>query len=322
MRPALRLVMVLVATVGLALVAPAVSAQGASIDEATEEQKAAATEAYQRGRDAFDARRFVDALAAFRESYAIVRSPNTHLMVGHAQRELGRFGDAYATFGQAAIGADEAAATEPKYADSAKLAREEQSMLRAKVGLLRIDIRSAPPDAKLTIRGRDVDSERWAGPHALNPGDVNVVLTTGDRSVVEEVTVEPGGEHEVVLDATEATSSSGATKTDFASTSRIAAYIIAGVGVLSFGAAVGLGVAAQSQFDELQDACGDLPCPERQPDIDRGRRFQTASNVMIVVGAVLVAGGVVLWLAAPDGETEASVGIAPGFGGATLWGRF
>jgi hypothetical protein len=65
-------------------------AEGVPVEQATKEQKEAAQTAYLAGREAYDGRQFVDALAAFRESYGVVASPNTHLMIAHTLRELGR----------------------------------------------------------------------------------------------------------------------------------------------------------------------------------------------------------------------------------------
>lgn len=302
------------------------AAAGVPIDQATDAQKEAATEAYAKGRTSFDERRFVDALTEFRASYDIVASPNTHLLIAHTLRELGRNAAAYEEFSAVEGEARAAAATDPKYNESVELAVSERAMLREKIGLVTLDVRGADAAATLTVEGRKLGRDAWGRVIALDPGTITFVLTTSAHSVVRELEVRAGAEHTLVIDATVAPSKVQDPATvDWFSTLRVVAYGVAGAGVLSFAAAGGLGGAALSQHDKLQDACGDLPCPDRQDDIDRGRTFQTAANVMLIVGGGLVAAGVVLWFIAPDldgsaGSGEVAVGVH--FNSVTVTGRF
>ena len=70
-------------------------AQGVSVAEATDADKARAQEFYKSGAMSFEFRRWGDALRKFRESYAVVRSPNTHLMIARALAELGQKTEAF-----------------------------------------------------------------------------------------------------------------------------------------------------------------------------------------------------------------------------------
>ena len=80
---------------------------------------------------------------------------------------------------------------------------------------------------------------------------------------------------------------------------------------------------ALSKHGELEDACGDAPCPERQDDIDSGKTLMTTTNILLIAGGVLVAGGVVLFLTAPD-ETAAEgvTALRMGPGSLSIEGRF
>ncbi len=328
-----RFVRALVALLLLLGLSSAAWAGGVPIEQATDEQKAAATKAYKDGRTSFDERRFVDALQSFRESYGVVSSPNTHLMIAHTLRELGRNAEAYDTFGAVAEQALEAAKSDPRYEASAELALKEQSLLRDKIGLVTLEIVAPAASAKLSVEGRVIDRSRWQKPIAVDPGQATFLLTTEGDPVVRELEVTAGGEHRLRIDAKAPPPSPpppppppGDDTIDWLSTWRIVAYGVAGAGVLSFAVAGGLGGAALSKHNELEDACGGLPCPERQDDIDAGRRFQTASNAMLIVGAGLVAAGVALWFVAPtiegEGEAEASVGLGVHPGGLSIMGRF
>lgn len=306
-------------------------AAGVPVHEANDDQKAAATSAYKSGRSSFDDRRFVDALKSFRESYDVVASPNTHLMIAHTLRELGRNAEAYQVFGDVADEARAAASVDAKYNESANLALKEQSLLRDDIGLVALEVVGASDTARLTLEGRVIERSAWSKPVAVDPGKATFLLTTDGDSVVREIEVTAGGEHRLRIDAVVVADEVPPPPVvdegiAWLSTWRIVAYGVAGAGVLSFAAAGGLGGAALSQHDELETACAGGPCPERQDDIDRGRTFQTASNVMVIVGAGLVAAGVVLWFVAPQIENEmnaeASVGLRLSPGSLMLTGRF
>src|SRR5688500_18219886 len=74
--------------------ASTVWAQGASVKEATEEQRARASEEFKRGKGLYDEGKYQEALDAFKSSYGIVESPNTRLSIALSLIGLGRLGDA------------------------------------------------------------------------------------------------------------------------------------------------------------------------------------------------------------------------------------
>src|SRR4051812_48863807 len=76
------------------------------------EQKAGAQKTFDAGSRLYDAHRYDEALTAFRASYQILASPNSHLMVARALRDLGRNVEAYAEYDSVAR---EAAAKGEKY---------------------------------------------------------------------------------------------------------------------------------------------------------------------------------------------------------------
>src|SRR5690606_4877127 len=103
------------------------------------------------------------------------------------------------------------------------------------------------------------------------------------------------------------------------------AYAVAGVGVASLIAAAATGGAALAKHDELEAACGDAPCPDRQRDIDQGRALMNASNVTLVLGLAAIGVGVTVFLAAPDDEADEpgpEAEVALGLGALTVRGRF
>jgi len=103
-------------------------------------------------------------------------------------------------------------------------------------------------------------------------------------------------------------------RVQFWTTRRVAGVGVAGVGVAALGATIVLGLEAGSAKTAYDAG------PTRE-SFDHASSLQTWTNVALVSGAVLVAGGValVLW-PDPDGEGHLRVGAAPG--GIVMAGKF
>lgn len=287
-------------------------AEGVAVGDATAEQRRAAQEKFAEARRAFDTRRFVDAIAGFRASFDIVASPNTHLMIAHAMRELGRHAEAYEELGAVLEEAKALAGDDERYASTAELAEEERAALREKIALVTVTIADPEPGATLTIGGRAIAPDGWSKPIPADPGAITIVYEGSQGPVVRKLELEAGGTATVELAAPTPEPAPPTTPPppddggergwQWTGTQRYVAYGLAGLGVVSFVVAGVTGGLAQGKHAELVDACGDLPCPDRQSDIDAGRSLMTTSNVTLITGAVLVGAGVALWFTAPDEE--------------------
>jgi len=90
----------------------------------------------------------------------------------------------------------------------------------------------------------------------------------------------------------------------------------AGAGVASAGAiaiAIGGGLAlqAKNQYDSVAAQCPEVGCTRAAFDTRNDARSKAdVATVVIVTGALAVAGGAVLWLLAPSDTTR--VGLGPG----------
>src|SRR5687767_13364997 len=115
-------------------------AEGASVDAASKEQSVAAQKAFEAADVLYDAKHFAEALTAFRASHDVVKSPNTRLMIARSLRELGRLGEAYTEAKAALTEAEEVSQRHPRYAETARAAREDLKALEARVGFLKIDL--------------------------------------------------------------------------------------------------------------------------------------------------------------------------------------
>src|SRR5262249_40691806 len=118
----------------LAFATPAI---GAAADGPSPEQKAGAQKTFDAGSKLYDAHRYEEALAAFRASYQILASPNSHLMVARAMRELGKNVDAYLEYDAVA---KEAAAKGERYESAGTAAKEEAEELKAKIAFLTVKV--------------------------------------------------------------------------------------------------------------------------------------------------------------------------------------
>lgn len=195
------LLAMVVATGHLGLPREARAEDEAHVAEATNEQKEAAQKQFVEGMRLYEDESFEQALVAFRASYDVVKSPNSHLMIADTLQELGRTAEAYATYEQTAEEAEQAAELDEKYAPTAQAARDALETLRPEVGMVSVRVVSAPKGATLKVAGRPIDHERWTAPIAAPPGQVDVRLELdGDHASTKTVEVEAGGTSAVEIE--------------------------------------------------------------------------------------------------------------------------
>lgn len=306
-------------------------AGGAPIDKASKEQWKAAAKTFKVADDLYDAKKYEEAITAYRASYDIVASPNPRLMMARSMRELGRLGQAYLEMQGALADAEAAAAQDPKkYSETVRAARDELEALKARVALLSLEVKNAPPGTKLEVAGRAVDLESLEHPLALEPGAVVIVAQVpGKPDNRRELALEAGTSTSLHIDLTPGAPaeapSVAPTKSELpppepverkiepSSSTRTWAYVAGGVGVaglVTFGI---FGALDNSKFSGLDSDCPDGHCPpDRQADIDAGRRYQTIANVGLVVGVIGVGAGAVLFLTSSSKEKRARRGTFVG----------
>src|SRR5688572_9681477 len=177
----------------LALSTPPALAEGVPPAKASKEQAELAQKSFLAGDEHYDAKRYEEALKLFRESYDVVASPNSRLMIARSLRELGRFDEAFPEFEAAVEVAKAAAAAEDKYAQTQKAAEDELRQLTARIGRLQIKLLGASTDAKVTVAGKSYDAAALERPLVVAPGNVSVsAIGTDGREVRMEVAVGAG----------------------------------------------------------------------------------------------------------------------------------
>jgi hypothetical protein len=111
---------------------------------------------------------------------------------------------------------------------------------------------------------------------------------------------------------------------------RIAGIVVGGAGVVGLAVGSVLGLGAHSKYnDALNGHCGGVANACDSTGVADGSSAHseaTASTIVFIAGAALVAGGVVLYLTAPKGTTTGAVTVSPTVGfqsaGVSLGGRW
>jgi hypothetical protein len=309
-----------------------------TLAQATPEQQELARSEYQRGLRAYEATRYDEALEAFEASYASVASPNTGLMVGRCLRALQQSAAAYRAFADVIDMAE--AWGNMRYSESASAARDEMAELKPRVVMLVLDVQDGGGDARLTVGELEVPRGAWHRPYASEPGTIVVVLAGAAGEDRRELTLEAGvaasvelrlaaapAPHKTVLAAAEpsqpapaAPPVSRAARSSTNTGLRVASYVTAGAGVAAMAGFAVLGSMANSRFDALQSGCpeGSACDPELRAEAEDGDRLQTAANVALIAGSVLVATGVTLFVLSLDQADETEIAVTAS--GVTLRG--
>jgi hypothetical protein len=306
---------------------------------AGDKAKEIAQKVYVQGVDHYKAGRLLEALAAFRASYDMVPSPNSHLMIARTLREHGELIEAYAEFGKVVLEADAAAARDAKYQSASLASRAERAQLRARLTMVTIFVKDPPDDLRVLVADKPIDKEHWGRPVPVLPGALVARATAAGRPEQhQDLAAVPGGDLVVTFDfgATSAASSSsplaarGPAMTAPVDSGpfppgngipdiprqpslppppprdRTLAFVSFGVGAAGLVTFVVFGAINQSTFNSLHEQCPSGRCaPALSADVDKGRRAQTIANVgfgVALVGATV--GSILLVTGANESKTE------------------
>jgi hypothetical protein len=297
----------------LVLASPALRAEGASVDEASQAQLKAATAAYERGLDAMDAEKYSEALEQFRQSFATVSSPNSQMMVGRALVKLGRLPEAHAEFRRALQQAKYLAATQQKYQKTVESTQQELDGIKDKLAYVMV-----PAGATPKIQGKTVGPWSEDEPYAVMPGAVTIEVTYADGTTQSKTKTLNGGEKtklppQTVSPQTGTSSSPGdkhgeGTEShhdgDLGMSRKTLGYIVGGVGVVGVATFVGVGLLAASVYGDPKHDCSSNRCPpaalDNQASKSMARGIGWAGLGMGVAGL-----GIGAWLVFGSGSDKA-----------------
>jgi hypothetical protein len=337
--------------------APPASPDEAAAPASDDDARADAREAYRQGTALARDARWDEALAAFERSYALQPHPITSYNIAFCERAVGHYTRAYALARRALEEHEDGtlgALTETL------LASARSHLDQAKQRVARVQVTVTPPDARLVVDGRPLESAegdegapillagtREAGPsEALPEGRAEVWLDPGahvfvmshdgtDTAVTRRFA--PGARGELELVAKEKAvvevarpAPAAPVRVEAPPPDRTWAYVALGTGAAGLIAGGITGWIAMSKRSDLLDACGptrkDCP-PEDQRRIDSMNLFADLSTIGFAVGGAGIALGTVLWLTADSGSTDGAADTARyelrvGPASASVAGRF
>jgi len=288
----------------LALLCPRFAeAAGVSVIDASKQELNDAKGPYMEGVRAMNLKQYKEAVDKFQQSYDIVASPNSRLMLGRALVKVNRLLDAYKEFEATAALATELAARQPKYQKTADAARKELDDVRVELAFITVI-----PGTEVSIGGRKLSDADWGKPIAVNPGRVNVEITATDGRVRKKrMRLEPGVTRVLTADltTTAATTSSNDEEAakeresrheDSSSSSsssgsglnrRTVGYVTGAVGVVGVGAFVGFQLAANAIFGDPKEHCVGNQCKASAVDNAQIKgRYEGFSYASLALGVV------------------------------------
>lgn len=295
--------------------------------------KKKATDLFKEAKAAFDKGDFAKALAGFKDSYAAVASPNSHLYIARCMAQLGDNVGAYTEFEKTIA----EASARPEYSKTGDSAKSEMAEQASKITILTLNIAHADETTVVHVGGAEYPRDKWAKPTPMKSGQVEILVESKSKPPVKMgVTLNAGDKPAIDFDVLAPppsaipstpgvvtpppaqptdTKSGGASK----KTLRTAAFIAGGVGVVGLGMFVIQGIRSNSTYSDLELHCGAGPCKaNRQTEVDRGKVQQTMANIGLIVGITGVAAGTTLFILSRGGKTETGkaapkveVGIGP-----------
>ncbi|WP_441288189.1 tetratricopeptide repeat protein [Sorangium sp. KYC3313] len=163
----------------------------------TQAAKAAALALADKGWEHFQAGRYEEALAAFRDAYDQVHAPPILLYAARSSERLGRLIEARSLF-QRVVDEPIAASAPPEFHEAQAKARVELAALASRIPTLEIAITGVAPSAvELTLDGEPVFQ---TGPLERDPGEHTVVATMpGQAPVTRTIRLSEGAKERVAL---------------------------------------------------------------------------------------------------------------------------
>jgi hypothetical protein len=284
--------------------------------------------------DAYGKSDWALALDRFTAAEAAAHSPVFVLYMARCQRRQGDLLGARDRLARSAGEVLPATAPEPWQKARGDAARE-LSELEGRIPSVIVALRGAPGvEPAVTVDDAPVSAAALRAPLRLNPGPhtlravlpgrppvvAAVRLAEGDAPLKVEMAL--GAEAEVIVPPPAPVAPPPPAKG-----SLVPGAVVLGAGAagLLAGAVTGglaLGAAKDAKVGCTMTATG-LACPRgNEPDVNRARTLQTATNALFIGGAVAAAAGVVLVIVRPGGQQPVTARLVPGPGSVLFEGAF
>jgi tetratricopeptide (TPR) repeat protein len=298
------------------LIGLSASAAGVSVLEASSAQLNDAKVPYLDGVKYMNSKHYKEAVEKFRESYDIVASPNSRLMLGRALVKVNQPLDAYREFEATMQQASELGVKQPKYQKTAEAARKELDDIKVELAFITVI-----PGTEVSIGGRKLADGDWGKPLPVLPGKVPVEITATDGRVRKKrLRLEPGTTRVLSADLTSAAiggaadakddgerdqkaeeSSRGSSGSSGGLNRKTVGFIAGGIGVAGIAGFIGTTIAANSIYgDDLKAKCnkgGANYCSRAAVDNAEGKgRYEGFGYASLGVGIVGLGVGAYLLL--------------------------
>ncbi len=296
---------------------------GSALAAPSAKDRADARALVQKAKAAAKAKKWGEAIDAYKKAEALDPSPQTELDLARAEASGAKLVDAQKAFA--------ALADQPATTPAAKKMKDAATsgLADVKKRMPHLKVNATPAGALVTV-----DDQATAGSSLeLDPGDHKVSIEAeGYDSATRQVSLKEGEREEIAVTLTrsavaakeppkeEASSSSGP--------SRVPAIVAFGVGAVGLGVGATFGALAFSATSDAKKLCTGNSClPAAQAKIDESKRDGNISTVAFVIGGAGVATGVVLLLVSGGKTSDApksDARVTPwiGAGSAGLRGAF
>ena len=231
------------------------------------------------------------------------------------------------------------APNDPKYQDWDRDAEDAAKRLQPKVASFVVDVivksptGEAPATEKsgieLFVNGEEVKGTLVGTPLERDPGTYTIRAQAKDAQPVEQqVALNAGDNPHVTIRITVMPKEQPVATTEDHSTRRTVGWILTGVGAAALAGGGITFLMRQSALSDVENSCGEAKknCdPSLEDTVDRGQTMSTLTSILVPVGAVGVAAGLVLVFTSPKSEKPAavrSIRITPTLGGLHLGGSF
>jgi len=275
--------------------------------------------------------KFADACPKFEQSLKLDPGIGAMLYLADCYERAGRTASAYNEYKAAEkLAAD---TKDPKGRD--KVANKRAALLEPKLSkLILMPPTPLPAGLEITRDGEKVDVTQLGVPIVLDPGPHALVVTApGSKRWEKSVDVPPdGGTASIVLvvvSETKVEPPPPPEPSDPGTPFRIGGLVVAGVGLVGVGLGTAFGLIASSN---LSDSNADNHCDAQNTcdPVGLGLRSDaqsaaTISTVGFIAGAVMIAGGITMFVLAPKkspAQTALTPALGGGFYGAALFTRF
>jgi hypothetical protein len=328
--------LVLAIALGLCLTGVARSSGAQALDDSS---RAAARKLGYSGVEAFQAGDYKTAHDKLEKSYRVLQVPSVGLWSARALVKLGKLVEAserYLELSRLTVSSGDQAVQKQAQAEAAT----ELEALGPKIPSLVVQIEGATAaEVKVTVDGTVISAELVNEARPVNPGQHRVEGARGSEQATAEVTLAEGEQKTAILRFGQAAAlapepgaapDQAPTTRAGLGTRRTLALVVGGVGLVGVGLGTYFGLQSKSRLDEADESCDGNNCSDPQ-GVTAGKDAYTAGNIStvgMVVGALGLAGGVVLWVTAPkSSQTEqptptAQARLQLGLGSVSLRGEF